>query len=539
MVDAGIEAAEEGKRSNMATGDPIRDRRTFAIISHPDAGKTTLTENLLLLGGAIRMAGQVRAKGERRRTQSDWMKIEQDRGISVTTAVMTFQYEDIIFNLLDTPGHEDFSEDTYRTLTAADSAIMVIDAAKGIEAQTLKLFEVCRLRDIPIITFINKMDREAREHFELIDEIADKLALDVSPVMWPCGSGTDFKGAQDLTQDVFYPYASDGEESEFQTRLDGNSIQEHLSAEEYETLCTEIELVEDGYPEFDLSSYLSGHLTPVFFGSALKKFAVQTLLDGVARWAPSPRPQSTQSGSIEPTSAKVSGFVFKVQANMDPNHRDRVAFMRMVSGQFKRGMRLHQSSTGKQIGIHNPILFFAQDRELVEEAWPGDVIGIPNHGTIRVGDTLSESSDIVFTGIPNFAPEILRRVRLMDPMKSKHMRKALESLAEEGVTQVFKPMIGANWIVGVVGQLQLDVLKTRVSQEYNLDIDFEAAPFEMARWISGPSDVDLKKFVDSNKGSMAEDRDGSPVFLAASAWELNYTQEKWPDIVFLRTKERA
>ncbi len=539
MAETTVDPAASQRAPGLATGNPIQDRRTFAIISHPDAGKTTLTENLLLLGGAIRMAGQVRAKGERRRTQSDWMKIEQDRGISVTTAVMTFQYEDIIFNLLDTPGHEDFSEDTYRTLTAADSAIMVIDAAKGIEAQTLKLFEVCRLRDIPIITFINKMDREAREHFDLLDEIADKLALDVSPVMWPLGSGNEFKGAQDLVDDVFYPFNRDGDEQADSIQLNGNSIANYLSEDELETLTTEVELVRDGYPILDHELYLGGHMTPVFFGSALRKFAVRTLLDGVARWAPSPRPQMSQTGEIDPASTKVSGFVFKVQANMDPNHRDRVAFMRMVSGQFKRGMRLYQSSTQKQIGIHNPILFFAQDRELVEEAWPGDVIGIPNHGTIRVGDTLSEAQDIVFTGIPNFAPEILRRVRLLDPMKSKHMRKALESLAEEGVTQVFKPLIGANWIVGVVGQLQLDVLKTRVSQEYSLDIDFEVSAFEMARWISAENETDVKKFIESNKGAMAEDRDGSPVFLAASAWELNYTQEKWPDLTFLKAKERA
>ena len=523
---------------DIAVGDPIADRRTFAIISHPDAGKTTLTENLLLLGGAIRMAGQVRAKGERRRTRSDWMKIEQERGISVTTAVMTFEYQGITFNLLDTPGHEDFSEDTYRTLTAADSAVMVIDAAKGIEAQTLKLFEVCRLRDIPIITFINKMDREARDPFELIDEIADKLALDVSPVMWPAGSGNMFAGVHNLQTDRFHPFTDKGDDAEL-LPLDSDAFNRAVPDAQRAQLLEEIELVREACPAFDLESYRAGHLTPVFFGSALKSYGIDTLLQGVGHNAPSPGPQVTKSGTIEPKDKKVSGFVFKVQANMDPNHRDRVAFLRMVSGRFKRGMKLKQSATGKQIGIHNPILFFAQDRELAEEAWPGDIIGIPNHGTIRVGDTLSEFDDVAFTGIPNFAPEILRRVRLGDPMKSKHVRRALESLAEEGVTQVFKPLIGANWIVGVVGPLQLDVLKTRVQAEYDLEIEFEAGAFQSARWITSEDDAELKRFIEVHKSSVGEDRDGAPVFLAASAWELNYSQEKFPKVSFHATRDRA
>lgn len=520
--------------SSIVTGDPIADRRTFAIISHPDAGKTTLTENMLLMGGAIHLAGQVRAKGERRRTRSDWMKIEQDRGISVTSAVMTFEYHGITFNLLDTPGHEDFSEDTYRTLTAVDSAIMVIDAAKGIEPQTLKLFEVCRLRDIPIITFVNKMDREAREIFEVLDEIAEKLALDVTPAMWPVGSGSDFKGCYHFGHELFFPF--DGAEP---LSLDSNSITDLLSEQELDKLKEDVEFAQELMPPFDQDSYREGHLTPVFFGSALKKYAINHVLDAVAKDAPSPRPQKTKDDIVDPADKKVSGFVFKVQANMDPNHRDRVAFLRMVSGQFKRGMKLKQSSTGKQISIHNPILFFAQDRELAEEAWPGDIIGIPNHGTIRVGDTLSEKDGVVFTGIPNFAPEILQRVRLGDPMKAKHLRKALESLGEEGVTQIFKPVIGANWIVGVVGQLQLEVLKTRIAQEYDLDIDFEAAPYVGARWIAADNDADLKEFIDRNQGSLAYDGDNAPVFMGASAWELNYTEEKWPQIRFMKTRERA
>lgn len=515
-----------------ATGP--QPRRTFAIISHPDAGKTTLTEHLLLLGGAIRLAGQVKARGDNRRARSDWMKIEQQRGISVTTAVMTFEYEDITFNLLDTPGHEDFSEDTYRTLTAADSAVMVIDAAKGIEAQTRKLFEVCRLRDIPIITFVNKFDREARDPFDLIEEVADQLALDTAPVMWPAGMGSRFKGCYDLRSDDFITFGENGNE-----RIGHNAIADFLDEEERTELMENVELVREACPQFDLDAYREGHLTPVFFGSALKNFSVRELLDGVHSWAPPPRAQKATTRDVVPDEKKVSGFVFKVQANMDPNHRDRVAFMRLCSGKFRRGMKLNQIGTGKTIGVHNPILFFAQNRELVDEAFPGDIIGIPNHGVLRVGDTLTEGEDLQFTGIPSFAPEILQRVRLDDPMKLKHLRRALESLAEEGVTQVFKPMIGAQWIIGVVGQLQLEVLRERIAAEYNIDVGLEPAPFETARWVYGDDPADVKAFLDRNKGAMAEDRDGAPVFLAKSGWELNYASEKFPDIRFEATRERT
>ncbi|MBV9692167.1 MAG: peptide chain release factor 3 [Alphaproteobacteria bacterium] len=506
-------------------------RRTFAIISHPDAGKTTLTEQLLLLGGAIHAAGQVKARGEARRARSDWMKIEQERGISVTSAVMTFEYGDAVFNLLDTPGHEDFSEDTYRTLTAADSAVMVIDAAKGIESQTLKLFEVCRLRDIPIMTFINKMDREARDAFELLDEISDKLQLDVAPMTWPAGMGLNFRGCYDLYTDDFAPFGGDG-------RIGGNALAAFLPEEARRALEEEVELARGGLARFDAATYREGHLTPVYFGSALKRFGVRELLDALAREAPAPRVQQARGGAVHPSDAEVSGFVFKVQANMDPNHRDRVAFLRLCSGRFRRGMKLRQSGTGKSIGVHNPILFFAVERETVDEAFPGDIIGIPNHGTLRVGDTLSESGDIVFTGIPNFAPEILRRVRLADPMKQKHLSRALTSLAEEGVTQVFKPMLGAQWVVGVVGALQLDVLKSRLNAEYGLDADLEASPFDTARWIAG-SDGDVESFIAANRGQMAQDRDGAPVFLAKSQWELGYIAGKFPKIAFARTRERS
>src|SRR5258708_3106337 len=452
-------------------------RRTFAIISHPDAGKTTLTEHLLLLGGAIHAAGRVKARGEARRAKSDWMRIEQERGISVPSAVMTFEYENAVFNLLDTPGHEDFSEDTYRTLTAADSAVMVIDAAKGIESQTRKLFEVCRLRDIPILTFVNKLDREARDPLELLDEISDQLQLECAPMVWPVGMGMNFKGTIDLYTDEFSPFGGGAP-------LGGNAVAALLSDEEKNKLEEDVELARSGMPRFDHGTYREGHQTPVYFGSALKNFGVRNLLSFLALNAPPPGPAPARGKTGEPSDGEVTGFVFKVQANMDPNHRDRVAFLRLASGKFRRGMKLVQSGTGKSIGIHNPILFFAQERETLDEAYPGDIIGIPNHGVLRVGDTLSETGDVVFTGIPNFAPEILRRVRLGDPMKQKHLARALQSLAEEGVTQVFKPMLGAQWVVGVVGQLQLDVLKSRLNDEYGLEADLENSPYDTARWIS-------------------------------------------------------
>jgi peptide chain release factor 3 len=496
-------------------------RRTFAIISHPDAGKTTLTEHLLLGGGAIHLAGQVKARGERRRARSDWMKIEQARGISVTTSVMTFDYGGATFNLLDTPGHEDFSEDTYRTLTAVDSAIMVIDAAKGIEAQTLKLFEVCRLRDVPIVTFVNKLDRESLDPFQLLDEIASKLALDTTPLLWPVGTGNQFRGCWDISGKRFLPFNNQTPSAEEQAKLD-----------------EELELIAAGYPPFELDSYLEGHLTPVLFGAALRGYGVPSLLQTLAAYAPAPKPRPAVPRPVEPTEPKVTGFVFKVQANMDPNHRDRVAFLRICSGKFQRGMKLTQVSSGKPLAVRNPIFFFAQDRELADEAMPGDIIGVPNHGVLRVGDTLTEGENLRFTGIPNFAPEILMRVRLGDPMRQKHLRKALEDLAEEGVTQVFRPVLGSQWIVGVVGRLQLDVLTTRIESEYSLEVGFESAPFETARWITGSED-EVKKFVDANQAAIALDRDDAPVFMAKSAWELNYVQGKSPNIKFTATKERA
>ena len=502
-------------------------RRTFAIISHPDAGKTTLTEKLLHVGGAIHLAGEVKARGQNRRARSDWMKIEQQRGISVTSSVMTFEKDGVTFNLLDTPGHEDFSEDTYRTLTAVDSAVMVIDAARGIEAQTRKLFEVCRLRSVPIVTFVNKVDREGRSPFELMDEIADVLALDVAPMNWPIGMGGEFEGVMDLASGrIARP---DGDSRTFQGRSDAAPLSARFAEE--------VELAQGGYAPFDAEAYRAGDLTPVYFGSALKDFGPGELIAALADYAPPPRPQPAEPAPVAPDAGEVTGFVFKVQANMDPQHRDRIAFMRLCSGTFRRGMKLTPTGHGKPIAVHSPILFFAQDREIADEAFPGDIIGIPNHGTLRVGDTLSERADVRFTGLPNFAPEILRRVQLKDPTKTKQLRKALDDMAEEGVTQVFYPEIGSAWIIGVVGQLQLDVLLSRLVAEYKVAATLEPAPFDTARWVSGEAG-DLKDFADLNRSAMAKDRDGNPVFLAKSAWEVGYVADRYPKVRFAATRER-
>ncbi len=519
-------------------------RRTFAIISHPDAGKTTLTENLLLTAGAIRLAGAVRARGEQRRTRSDWMKIERERGISVSASVMTFEHDGLMMNLLDTPGHEDFSEDTYRTLTAADAAVMVLDAAKGIEPQTLKLFEVCRLRDIPILTFINKMDREAQDPFALLDEIASKLALDPAPLFWPAGSGSRFKGVVDLKAQRFLPFSRRPNEVPHgdPVALNSNAVVQYLEPEEQEEAMEGAMLVQEAAKPFDPQAFLEGHMTPVFFGSALRQFGVRELLEGLASYAPPPGLVKVRRGGEEthvaPGDSEVAGFVFKVQANMDPNHRDRIAMVRLCSGRFTRGMRLKVQNTGRQMGVHNPMLFFAAERELAEEAFAGDVIGIPNHGVLRVGDSLSETGQVRFAGLPNFAPEMLQRVRLRDPLKAKHLKKALEGLAEEGVTQLFRPTLGSDFIVGAVGPLQFEVMADRLGGEYALDVLFEPAPYAEARWLTG-SDADIKDFADKHKTAMAEDIDEQPVFLAKSAWEIGYVTERYPKVGFERTKERA
>jgi len=519
------------------------NRRTFAIIAHPDAGKTTLTEKLLFASGAIRLAGEVKAKGERRRARSDWLAIEQKRGISVTTSAMTFEHDGIIFNLLDTPGHEDFSEDTYRTLTAVDSAIMVIDAAKGIETQTRKLFEVCRLRDIPIITFVNKVDREARDPFELLDEVADQLALDVSPVVWPLGTGGQFKGCYDMPNDRLL-LAGDNAGGSFGETIDLDDVDDKrldaiLGADEAAEARETMALAREGYAPFDEQAFHDGALTPVYFGSALKEFAVAELLRDIGRYAPPPRAQAAGDQEIAPDDESVSGFVFKVQANMDPNHRDRIAFVRICSGVFKRGMKLLVSRTGKPLAINNPIFFLAQDRQLAEEAVAGDILGVSNHGALGVGDTLSEREGVQFSGLPDFAPEIIRRIRLDDPMKSKQMRRAVTSLAEEGASQLFAPILGSDLYVGVVGALQLDVIEARMKAEYGVAATLEPCGYEAARWLRCDDEKMLDNFIAKNRSAIAEDRYGSPVLLARSQWDISYAEEKNPDIRFLKTRERV
>ncbi|MQT11153.1 peptide chain release factor 3 [Segnochrobactrum spirostomi] len=515
---------------------PAARRRTFAIISHPDAGKTTLTEKLLLFGGAIQLAGQVRAKRDAAQTRSDWMGIERERGISVVTSVMTFEYDDRVFNLLDTPGHEDFSEDTYRTLTAVDSAVMVIDAAKGIEARTRKLFEVCRLRDIPIVTFINKMDRESRDPFDLLDEIEKTLALDTAPMTWPLSRGRSFAGTFDLARNEVRRL--DADEAPIKVSgPDDPAVLDLLPQDERDAFLEEVSLAREGCNPFVLESFLEGHLTPVYFGSALRNFGVRDLIDALAAYAPPPRSQQADTRLVTAEEPRMTGFVFKIQANMDPNHRDRIAFIRVCSGKLSRGMKAKLVRTGKAISLSAPQFFFARNRSLADEAWAGDVVGIPNHGTLRIGDTLTEGEDILFRGVPSFAPELLRRIRLQDPMKAKKLREALQQMAEEGVVQTFVPADGSAAIVGVVGALQLDVLVERMQAEYGLPISFEMSRFSVCRWVSSDDKAKLAEFVEKQRSAIAYDLDGAPVFLATSAFSLKYEQERAPGIEFTEIKD--
>jgi peptide chain release factor 3 len=493
-------------------------------------------EKLLLFGGAIQLAGEVKAKKNRVSTRSDWMGIEKERGISVVTSVMTFEYGDCVFNLLDTPGHEDFSEDTYRTLTAVDSAIMVIDAAKGIEARTRKLFEVCRMRDIPIVTFINKMDREARSPFDLLDEIEKTLALDTAPVTWPISQGRSFAGTFDLRRNVVRRIDTDEEPTPVSGPEDPK-LMSLLPPEEADAWQEEVMLAQEACKPFDLESFREGHLTPVFFGSALRNFGVRDLIDALAAYAPPPRGQEADKRLVEAGEPKMSGFVFKIQANMDPNHRDRIAFMRICSGKLQRGMKAKLVRTGKPMSLNSPQFFFAQDRAIADEAWAGDVVGIPNHGTLRIGDTLTEGEDIVFRGVPSFAPEILRRIKLQDAMKAKKLREALQQMAEEGVVQLFVPQDGSGAIVGVVGALQLDVLKERLAAEYGLPIDYEPTRFSICRWITADDPRELDKFIESHLSSMARDLDEAPVFMAANQFNLQYEVDRYKAIQFSDVKD--
>ena len=529
------------RASNQPALPPeIARRRTFAIISHPDAGKTTLTEKFLLYGGAIQMAGQVRAKGEARRTRSDFMQMEKDRGISVSASAMSFEFKDFWFNLVDTPGHSDFSEDTYRTLTAVDAAIMVIDGAKGVESQTQKLFEVCRLRDLPILTFCNKMDRESRDTFEIIDEIQENLAIDVTPGSWPIGVGREFLGAYDMINDrlelMDRADRNKRAESIKMDGLDDPRLADHIPAGLLDTLREEVEMARGLLPEFDPQAFLDGTLTPIWFGSALNSFGVQELMDAIGQYGPQPQVRPAESRQISPDESKVSGFVFKVQANMDPKHRDRVAFVRLCSGHFKRGMKLTHVRSGKPMAISNPVLFLASDRELAEEAWAGDIMGIPNHGQLRIGDALTEGEKLRFAGIPSFAPELLQSVRAGDPMKAKHLDKALLQFAEEGAAKIFKPMIGSGAIVGVVGALQFEVLASRIELEYGLPVRFEPTQFTSARWLSGPRDK-IEAFADTNKGHMATDHDGDYVYMTRLQWDIDRVERDHPELKLTATKE--
>ena len=529
------------RADNAPTLPPeIARRRTFAIISHPDAGKTTLTEKFLLYGGAIQMAGQVRAKGEARRTRSDFMAMEKDRGISVSASAMSFDFDQYRFNLVDTPGHSDFSEDTYRTLTAVDAAVMVIDGAKGVESQTRKLFEVCRLRDLPILTFCNKMDRESRDTFEIIDEIQENLAIDVCPASWPIGMGRDFIGSYDMLNDrLELMERSDRNKVAESIKIDGlddPKLAEHVPENLLAQFREEVEMARELLPAFDRQALLDGTLTPIWFGSAINSFGVKELMDGIGHYGPEPQPTAAEPRQVSPDEKKVAGFVFKVQANMDPKHRDRVAFVRMASGHFTRGMKLTHVRTKKPMAVSNPVLFLAADRELADEAWAGDIIGIPNHGQLRIGDTLTEGEAIRVTGIPSFAPELLQTCRAGDPLKAKHLDKALMQFAEEGAAKVFRPEIGSGFIVGVVGQLQFEVLASRIELEYGLPVRFEPTQFTSARWISGPTDK-VDAFVNANKQHISRDHDGDVVFLTRLQWDIDRVERDFPELTLSATKE--
>ena len=523
--------------------DELHRRRTFAIISHPDAGKTTLTEKLLLFGGAIQLAGTVKGRKAARHATSDWMALEQQRGISVTSSVMQFPYRDCIINLLDTPGHEDFSEDTYRTLTAVDSALMVIDCARGVEERTIKLMEVCRLRDTPIFTFINKLDRDGREPIELLDEVEDILKIRCAPVTWPIGMGRELKGVYHLDQDFihFYDPSRDGRINTGRTiqSLGNPAVDQALGADRARALRDEIELVRGASHAFDLDEYLAGRLTPVFFGSALTNFGVQEMLDGFVENAPAPRPCAAASREVAPEEEAFTGFVFKIQANMDPQHRDRIAFLRICSGSYLPGMKARHVRLGREIKIADALTFMAAEREHVEAAYPGDIIGLHNHGTIRIGDTFTQGEDLRFTGVPDFAPELFRRARLRDPMKMKALQKGLEQLCEEGATQLFRPLNSNDLILGAVGMLQFDVAAFRLRCEYGVECGFENVNVNTARWVRC---ADLKRFEDfKNKlrDNLALDHHGELVYVAPSRVNLQLTQERWPEVRFAATREHG
>jgi peptide chain release factor 3 len=520
--------------------EQLSKRRTFAIISHPDAGKTTLTEKLLLFGGAIQMAGTVKGRKAARHVTSDWMELEKQRGISVTSSVMQFRYGEAIVNLLDTPGHEDFSEDTYRTLTAVDSALMVIDAAKGVEARTIKLLDVCRLRDTPILTFVNKLDREGREAIEILDEIEQVLKIQCAPVTWPIGKGKRFMGVYDLRTDRTHLFSArhGGKIAEGEV-IEGidNPRMDELLGDQAAELREEMELIQGASHSLELEAYRSGRQTPVFFGSAINNFGVKELLDAFVAYAPPPRPREALQRQVEPSEEKFTGFVFKIQANMDPAHRDRIAFLRICSGSYRKGMKMHHVRLGKTVQVANAITFQADERRRVDEAWPGDVIGLHNHGTIQIGDTFTEGEDLKYGGIPFFAPELFRRLVLKDPLRTKALRKGVIQLSEEGATQVFRPLKGNDMILGAVGMLQFDVAAYRLKDEYGVEAVVEPVTVQSARWVDCKDEILLSRFRDKAYENLAEDGDGQLVYLAPTRVNLNLTEDRWPDIRFLATRE--
>jgi len=518
----------------------LSKRRIFAIISHPDAGKTTLTEKLLLFGGAIQMAGTVKGRKAACHATSDWMELERQRGISVTSSVMQFPYGEAIVNLLDTPGHEDFSEDTYRTLTAVDSALMVIDAAKGVEERTLKLMDVCRLRDTPILTFVNKLDREGRDAIEVLDEIEQVLQIQCAPVTWPIGMGQRFRGVYDLRMDRTHLFSArhSGKISigELIVGIDNPRMDELLGDQATE-LRAEIELVRGASHPLDAEAYRAGRQTPVFFGSAINNFGVKELLDALIEYAPPPLPRATLQREVAPSEEKFTGFVFKIQANMDPAHRDRIAFLRICSGSYRKGMKLRHARTGKWVQVANAITFQADERCHIEEAWPGDIIGLHNHGTIQVGDTFTEGEDLKYGGIPFFAPELFRRLVLKDPLRMKALHKGVLQLSEEGSTQVFRPLKNNDMILGAVGVLQFDVAAYRLKDEYGVEAVVEPVTVRTARWIECGDTTLLARFRDRAYENLAEDGAGQLVYLAPTRVNLDLTEERWPDIRFLAIRE--
>ncbi|WP_300428868.1 peptide chain release factor 3 [Candidatus Thioglobus sp.] len=518
----------------------VSKRRTFAIISHPDAGKTTVTEKLLLYAGAIKTAGSVKARKASTHATSDWMEMEKERGISITSSIMQFEYDKHVINLLDTPGHEDFSEDTYRTLTAVDSALMVIDVAKGVEMRTIKLMEVCRLRDTPILTFINKLDREGKEPIDLLDEVETVLNIECAPITWPIGMGKRFKGVVHLLEDKVYLYEA-GKNSEIGENIiiegvDNPQLDEILGADAVQEMREEVELITETTTPFNVDDFLAGKQTPVFFGSAISNFGIQNLLDGFIEYAPIPQDRESDVRNVKPDESKLTGFIFKIQANMDPKHHDRLAFMRIVSGEYKKGMKVLQVATGKQIKIANAVTFMSRERSSTEVAYAGDVIGIHNHGGISIGDTFTQGEKLTFKGIPNFAPELFRRAQLKDPLKAKALQKGLDQLSEEGATQVFRPIINSSQILGAVGVLQFDVVAHRLKYEYNVDCQFETIAIATARWVTG-SDKDIEQLKIKAGNNVAIDSAGMLTYLAPSTVNLQLTIERHPNLVFSATRE--